>query len=72
MCDRTIRLRKAILRMTAIEKDAPLVTPQQVKSRWLHLSESGSTPYDIAQEANSDHIDEERFKYLMSLMNSYL
>lgn len=72
MSDMTIRLRKAILGMTAFEKDAPLVTPHDVKSRWAHLGESGSTPYDIAQEANSNEISEERFRYLMKLLNSYL
>ncbi|HFQ5228589.1 TPA: hypothetical protein ACGVAQ_004328 [Vibrio vulnificus] len=72
MSDETNRLRKAILCMTEMDKSAPKVTPEDVKKRWHHLSESGSTPYDLAKEANADTISEERFKFLMKLMNSYL
>ncbi|HAS6615051.1 TPA: hypothetical protein I7264_25735 [Vibrio parahaemolyticus] len=72
MTDKTNRLRKAILGMTAMDQFAPNVTPEDVKKRWSHLSASGSTPYDLAEEANAEVISEERFKFLMALMNSRL
>jgi hypothetical protein len=72
MSDKTNRLRKAILCMTEMDKFAPKVTPHDVQQRWSHLNGSGSTPYNLAQEANEETITEERFKFLMKLMNSYL
>ncbi|EIO4087034.1 hypothetical protein LQK63_002723 [Vibrio parahaemolyticus] len=72
MSDKTNRLRKAILCMTEMDKFAPKVTPEDVQKRWHHLSGSGSTPYNLAKEANAETISEERFKFLMKLMNSYL
>ncbi|CAK4074142.1 hypothetical protein VDT1_3235 [Vibrio sp. 16] len=72
MSDKTNQLRKAILCMSEVDKLAPKVTPEDVQKRWHHLSGSGSTPYDIAQEANAETISEERFKLLMRLMNSCL
>jgi hypothetical protein len=72
MSDRPLRLRKAILGMMVGNMIAPLVTPLDVKARWGHLGGSGSTPSDIAEEANSSEISEERFRFLMKLLNSYL
>ena len=72
MCDRSTRLRKAILGLTVMEKIAPDVTPKDIQSKWSFLNKSGATPYDLAKEANSKDIKEDRFKYLMSLLNSYL
>lgn len=72
MCDKPTRLRKAILGLTAIEKFAPKVTPEDVKRKWAHLAGSGGDPYSIAQEANSKNISDERFELLMSYLNSYL
>ncbi len=72
MCNKTTRLRKAILGLTAIEKTAPKVSPEDVKYKWSQLAGSGGDPYSIAQEANSDEISDERFKTLMRHLNSYL
>lgn len=72
MTDKTNRLRKAILGMSTMDKYAPSVTPQDVNARWSHLGASGSTPYDLAKEANAETISDERFEFLMKLMNSYL
>ncbi|MFH7524260.1 hypothetical protein AB2J22_00975 [Aeromonas sp. A5] len=72
MCNKNVRLRKAILGLTAMHDSAQEVTAQDVKAKWVFLADSGSTPLHIANEANSKNIDDERFKYLMSLLNSYL
>ena len=72
MCDKPTRLRKAILGLTAVEKSAPELAPEDVKNRWARLAGSGGSPVSIAQEANSENISDERFKFLMSKLNSYL
>lgn len=72
MSDKTNRLRKAILCMTDMDEFAPKVTPEDVLKRWGHLSDSGSTPYGLVKEANAETISDDRFEFLMKLMNSYL
>ena len=72
MLSKTTRLRKAILGMTVTDQYAPLVTVDDIKRRWSSLWASGSSPYRITEEANSEEIDDLRFEYLMKLLNSYL
>ena len=70
--DRPTRLRKAILKMSADDENARLVTPQDVQRVWSQLGESGWCPNSITEVANADDIDEKLFKMFMKCLNSYL
>lgn len=66
------RLRRAILGLYADDEIVPLVTVEDVSRKWVFLCDSGTTPFQLAKEANSEKITDSRFKELMQLLNSYL
>lgn len=69
---RSTRLRKAILKMSASDNEARLITPQDVQGVWSQIGDSGWCPRSIAEVANGDDIDEEVFEMFMTCLNSYL
>lgn len=70
--DNNTRFRKAVLRMKADDTYARPITPQDIQMVWPFLCESGDDPYHLAQEGNRTDMTDERRKYLMKLLNSYL
>jgi hypothetical protein len=69
---RTQRLRKAICRKTAFDPAPDSISVDDVTSVWPFLGVSGATPYEIAQVANEEDMDEKLFERLMKHLNSRL
>lgn len=70
--DNNTRFRKAVLRMKASDMHARYLIPKDIVSVWPFLAQSGSTPYDLAKEANQGMMTNNRLSYLLRLLNSYL
>lgn len=72
--DRATRLRLAILGKSAMDNSARLITIEDVKHQWVHLSVSGLCPRKIFELANGDgdNVTEAQFEAIMRSLNSYL
>lgn len=72
--DRATRVRLAIIHGTAIDRNARIITTDDVKSKWEFLSGTGLSPRTILDLANGDgtSISDDVFKSIMRSLNSYL
>lgn len=72
--DRATRIRLAIIKGTAFDKEARLIKIDDVKRQWPFLCDVGLLPCDILDLANGDSskINDTIFKSIMRSLNSYL
>lgn len=65
------RFRKAVLGLTCIDSEVPMLTIEDVTRKWSFLG-GGYSPYKLMQIGNGDDIDDELFEELMKRLNSRL
>lgn len=72
--DRATRVRLAITNGTALDKEARLISIEDITAKWMFLGETGLFPRDILYLANGDSsgISDKVFESIMRSMNSYL
>mgnify|MGYP003385214275 CR=1 FL=1 len=72
--DKPTRLRLALTGGSALDKEARLVTIEDIKSRWTQLGDTGYFPRDILKLANweEQEISDKAFTTIMKALNSYL
>jgi len=72
--DRATRVRLAVLRGTAFNDSARLITIEDVQNQWEFLSNAGLCVSRIVELANGDgsDISDTQFERIMRSLNSYL